>query len=352
MSNQHLVLLLAAGLVGCATNSADDTMTGDDAPPFTNGVSTLSGAADPGFVDGPRGTARFANPVSVAYGPDGNVYVSDFDNGKIRVVDAETGDTSTLIAQGGFQRPFALAFAGDGTLYASTDNDSAGGHTLMSGTIWRVDVHAKTATVLAEGIGRPRGLVAMPDGRLVVSDYMHHVIEVVNTSSGAVTVLAGTWDVPGMVDGLTASKFSTPYGMALAPSGKLVVADFDNNRLRLVGLDGSVATLAGVGTAGFVDGSMLSAKFNQPQGVAIDASGDVFVTDLGNFRIRRLHGDSVDTVAGSGVAGYADDDNRLASELFGLEGMSLKSDGSMLFVADGSRGEAAPYNRIRSIKMN
>ena len=350
MRYYKLPLILVASLLGCATNA--DDMTGDDtAPPFTNGVSTLTGAAQPGYVDGARGVARLSDPVNVAFGPDGMLYVADFDNNKIRVVDPQTGATSTLIAQQGFGRPFAMTFAADGTFYVSTDNDPAGGHTLMSGTIWRVDIDGKVATPIAPKIGRPRGIVVLPDGRLAVSDYMHHVVELVVPASGAVTLLAGTWDAPGMVDG-TVSKFSTPYGMALAASGKLVVADFDNNRLRLVGLDGAVETLAGVGVAGFVDGTMTSAKFNKPQGVAIATNGDVFVTDLGNFRIRRIHGDNVDTVAGSGVAGYADDDNRLAAQLYGLEGISLEPDGSMLFVADGNRGEAAPYNRVRSIKMD
>jgi outer membrane protein assembly factor BamB len=352
----HLALFVLVGLVGCASNGGGggDDVVGDDddAPPFTNGVSTLSGAADAGYVDGPRGTARFANPVNVAYGPDGMVYVADFDNNKIRAVDAETGQTTTLIAQDGFKRPFAMAFAPDGILYVSTDNDNVGGHTLMSGTIWRVDIDARTATVVVAKIGRPRGLAVLDDGRVAVSDYMHHVVQILDPRNGQLTPLAGTWDVKGMVDGAGgAAKFSTPYGIA-ATAGGLLVADFDNNRLRLVGLDGVVQTLSGASTAGFVDGSMSSARFNKPQALALASNGDVYLTDLGNFRVRRIHGDNVDTVAGNGEAGYVDSDDRLASQLFGMEGMSLVPDGSMLFIADGTRGEDAPYNRIRSVKMN
>jgi len=144
----------------------DDT-GGDDTPPFTNGVSMLSGHADPGYVDGKRGDARFNNPVSCAY-KDGKVYVADFDNGKIRAVDAETGQTSTVVSQQGFARPFALVFAPDGTLYVSTDRGPANEQGSMAGTIWRVDIAAKTATPIAPGIGRPRGL-AMINGKIAAT---------------------------------------------------------------------------------------------------------------------------------------------------------------------------------------
>ena len=351
MSKIKLALWIAGfALTACATDSGGVPAPGDDTPPFTNGVSTLSGHADPGYVDGARGTARFANPVNVAYGPDGTLYVADFDNGKIRMVDVDTGKTSTLIAQQNFKRPFAMAFASDGTLYVTTDNDSAGAHTAMTGTIWRVDIHAATAVVIAERIGKPRGLVALPDGGLAISDYQHHVIQLVATTTGTLTPLAGTWDVKGMVNG-AGGKFSTPYGMVLR-DGKLIVADFDNHVLRQVGLDGTVSTFAGVGEAGFGDGALDAAKFDLPQGVAIAANGDVFVTDLGNYRVRRIRGDAVDTVAGSGEGGYLDSDDRLVAQLYGLEGVSVKPDGSVVFVADGSRGDDVPFNRVRSVKLD
>jgi len=346
-----LTLALLVVVPACSSMSTSDD-AGDDAPPFTNGVSTLSGAADAGYVDGARGKARFANPVNVAYGPGGRLYVADFDNNKIRVVDADDGNTDTLISQPGFQKPFAMAFASDGTLYVTTDNDQAGGHNNMTGSVWRVDVGAGEATIVANAIGRPRGIVVLRDGRLAVSDYMHHVIRLVNPSTGQVTPLAGTWDVAGAADGLGGvAKFSTPYGMAMDASGQLVVADYDNHRLRIVSLDGSVATYAGMGSPGFADGAMATAQFNHPQGVAADSSGNLYVTDLGNYRVRMISGDTVQTIAGNGNGGYVDDDDRLASELYGLEGLSVTGDGAMVFAADGGRGEAVPYNRIRSIKM-
>jgi sugar lactone lactonase YvrE len=345
----QLVLLATLGLFGCATDSdpgipnTPDAGTGDEVPPFTDGVSMLSGHSEAGFVDGARGTARFANPVNVAFGLDGMLYVADFDNGKLRVVDPIDGATTTLVDQPNFRRPFGMAFAPDGTLYVSTDADDAGGRDAMAGTIWRVDIAAGTAGVVAGRIGKPRGIAVLPDGRLALSDYQHHVVQILDPSNGSITPLAGTWDVKG--------TFSTPYGIA-ALGANLVVADFDTHRLLLVGVDGSVETLAGTGVGGFADGALAVAQFDRPQGVAVSASGDLYVTDLGNYRIRRIQGATVDTVAGVGRAGYVDSDDRLAAELYGIEGLSVEPNGAMLYVADGGRGEEVPFNRIRSIKMN
>jgi DNA-binding beta-propeller fold protein YncE len=347
-----LNFLITVIFVGCASNGSNSMGDDDGDLPFTNGVSTLAGTEEAAYVDGSRRVARFSDPVNVAY-RDGMLYVADFDNGKLRAIDTETHVTSTVISQPGFQRPFGLAFASDGTLYVSTDNDQAGNHTLMSGTIWRVDVGAGKATVIANAIGRPRGLAVLPDGRLAAADYLHHVIELIDVGTGQVTPIAGAWDVKGMVDGSgTAVRFSSPYGIGVRSDGKLLVCDFDNSRIRLVGLDGVTSTLSGTSQPGFADGAMAMAMFRQPQGLSVAANGDAYITDLGNFRVRRITGDRVETIAGNGHAGWIDSDDRLASELFGLEGLSVVPDGSMVYVADGNRGDPVPYNRVRQIKLN
>jgi DNA-binding beta-propeller fold protein YncE len=348
MTRPHL---LALALASCATHSGGGGVDGG-APPFTKGVSTLAGAADPGVVDGSRDVARFANPVNVAVGPDGNLFVADHDNGKIRVV-ASDGTTSTLIAQMAFRRPFGMTFASSGAMFVTTDSDQNGAHAPgKTGSIWRVDVHAKQATILANAIGMPRGIVALADGRLAVTDYENHVVELVDASTGRVTILAGALGAAGYVDGAgAAARFNIPYGIVQRGDGKLVIADAGNNRLRIVALDGTTTTLAGTGTSGFVDGAMGSAQFAHPQGLAQTQTGDLIVTDLGNYRVRRIGASAVDTIAGDGTGGYIDADDRLASELFGLEGVATKPDGSMVYVADGTRGEAVPFNRVRQIDM-
>ncbi len=321
-----------------------------DAPPFTRGVSTLAGAGEAGFTDGDRNVARFNNPVNVAYGSDGRVYVADFDNNKIRAVGA-SGNVTTIVAQNGFMRPFGLAFAPDGTLFVSTDNDKNGAHNLMSGSVWRVDLHSGTATIVANAIGRPRGIAVLGDGRLALSDDLHHVVRVLDPRTGVIADLAGAWDATGYADGAgAAARFSTPYGIAVRHDGGLVVVDQGNDRLRLVGLDGSVTTLAGAGP-GHADGALAQARFDHPQAVVVATDGSIYVTDDNNFCVRKLYGDTVTTVIGDGTAGYKDTDDLLAAELFGIEGLALSGDGKTLYIADGNRGNPLPYNRIRTVNL-
>lgn len=353
---KKLAVFLLAGLVG-ACGTTDPGMGGDDDPggedelgPMTNGVSTLSGSAEAGYADGKRGAARFANPVGVAY-RDGKVYVADFDNGKIRAVDASNGTTTTVISQQGFSRPFALAFAPDGTLFATTDRSpDSNTQTLTSGTVWRIDVGAKTATPIAIGIGRPRGLAVLASGKLVVADYQNHAVSFVDPVTGNVTPLAGAWGAPGMADGAgTAAKFNQPYGIAVR-GDTILVADYGNHRIREVSMTGAVTTLAGAGAAGSADGAMSTAQFKNPQGLAVTSSGDIYIADTENYRIRKVT-TAVETIALDGNPGHVDDDNLLAGEAYAMEGIAVAADGSMLFLADGGRGENVPYNYVRSIKL-
>jgi DNA-binding beta-propeller fold protein YncE len=341
-----LALCCALALTACAADGGgdDDVPPGTEVPPWYNGVSTLTGAADAGSDDGARGVARLNNPVNVAY-HDGVLYVADFDNSKIRRVDPETGSATTLSLQPNFRKPFAMVFDGS-TLYVTTDTNSTSGQQgPMTGSVWKIV--DGTATMLAENIGRPRG-IAVLDGKLVVSDYQHHTVSSIDKSSGVVTPIAGIWDGAGMADG-AASMFSVPYGMAVL-DGKVIVADQNNHRIRAIDAAGTVTTIAGSGTAGFADGPAATAQLNKPQGISV-VDGVVYFTDLGNCRVRRIAGGNVETVAGTAMCGFADGDDRLATQFYGLEGLVADPDGSRVYVADGNRGDGSSYNRVRRIEL-
>lgn len=331
------LLIVALGAIGCSpTSNGEDPLDASPArPPLAAGASTLAGWAEAGDLDGPRAVNLFHNPVGVAIGADGNLLVADFDNGKIRAVDA-TGTASTIYGDPSFTRPFALAPSGS-SLYVATDNDPQRGHGPMSGTLWKIDA-AGTARVIAMRIGRPRGVAVLPDGRLAIADYMHHVVELVDPTTGMVSPLAGVWDDPGLADGTgAAARFDIPYAIAVRSDGSLLVTDQGNHRLRAITLDGAVTTLPPI--------------FDRPQGLAITAAGDVYVSDVGTAQILRVRADVVETIAGDGEAGFADATDPLAARFYGLEGIAVAPDGATLYAADGSLGEPLPYNRIRAITL-
>lgn len=328
-----------------------------DAPPgvcikgeLALAVTTLAGCELPDITDGIRADARFNNPTNVAIGPDGTAYVTDFDNNRVRRV-APDGQTTTLIDDATrFARPFGITFAPDGALLIETDDNDTLEHTIDTGTIWRVDPTTGDATVLARNLGRPRGIVALADGRIVMSDHMHHVISILDPATGIETTLAGMPDVAGYANGTgTEARFAQPYDIVQLPDGDLAVADQDNHRIRRVTLAGVVTDLAGSGAVSNIDGPVGVATFHAPQGLAL-AGDTLFVTDVRRYFIRRISNGNVVTVAGDGTQGWLDSDSPRGARFYGIEG--LDADGTRLVVADGNGGFGTPFHRIRTIRLD
>lgn len=126
------------------------------------------------------------------------------------------------------------------------------------------------------------------------------------TKEGKIETVAGSTE--GFADGAASdAKFNTPSGIAMDAQGNLYIADTGNNRIRKLDTTGQVTTLAGTGAAGFKDGVASVAMFDAPIGIAVDKAGNLYVADTYNDRIRKITPDGqVTTLAGSGIAGYAD----------------------------------------------
>lgn len=318
--------------------------TGTQVVDSTSQVGTLTGSATPGAIDGPLAIARFRNPANVLAAPDSSVFVADYDNDRVRKI-GNDGIVSTVIQDPDFSRPFGLAQSPVGVLFVQTDGNSMGARDGTTGTIWTLN--GATLTVLAENIGRPRGMVWHPTGQLVVADLTNHELRLINPTTGAATFLAGGTGTSGFADGVgAAARFNRPYGMAVLADQSILVADSGNHRIRRVQMDGTVTTFAGTGAQGSANGFTTDATFNTPQALALGADGSVYVADTGNSRVRRIQGGFVTTAVGSGVKGFLDGD-RSISQFFGLEGISMMPDGTLV-IADGTGGDdAAPHHRVR-----
>jgi hypothetical protein len=191
----------------------------------------------------------------------------------------------------------------------------------------------------------PHGVAVDGSGNVYVADTHNHIIRKV-APNGDVTTFAGTTGSPGDTDANgTSASFDNPYGVALDGSGNLYVADGENNKIRKIAPNGDVTTLAGSGSYGSMDGNGTSASFKTPYGVAVDGSGNVYVADANNRKIRKIapNGD-VTTLAGSGNAGSMDGNGTSASFVLPF-GITVDGLGNA-YVADGFG------NTIRKIAPN
>ncbi len=264
-------------------------------------VTLLAGAQGiAGAGDGQGAGARFRNPGGLALDPTGNLLVADTGNHTIRRI-APDGTVTTL--------------AGGAGLPGSTN---------AVGTLARFNAPFGIAVISTGGAY----------GGAYISDSQNHTIRLLATD-GTVSTYAGSAGQPGSTDANGGSaRFSQPNGLALAASGTLYVADYGNFCLRAIAPSGQVSTLAGLaGTSGYLDATGTAARFNLPVGIALDASGNLWIADTHNHAVRRVTSAGVVTViAGSGTAGNADGTNTVA--LFNLPcGITVNPSGNLV-VAD------------------
>ncbi len=185
---------------------------------------------------------------------------------------------------------------------------------------------------------RPFGLDFDGDGNFYVAEYDGHVIRKVAPDS-TVSLFAGS-GTGGLADGKgAAASFYYPTDVAVGPGNKVYVADRYNHRVRVIDPDGTVATLAG-SVSGYLDGPAVSARFQEPIGIAVNAAGVVLVVEYAGHRIRRIQGGVVTTLAGS-IAGFADGPGSKA-QLNGPISIAFDSAGNGIFVEFAG-------NRIRKV---
>lgn len=215
-----------------------------------------------------------------------------------------------------FYIPLSTAVDGSGNVYVA-DSESqrirkitpTGIVTTMAGNSFPGSTNGTGA---AASFRHPAGVAVDATGNVFVGDQQNHLIRKV-TQAGVVTTFAGTGSA-GSSDGTgTSASFSSPIGLAFDASGNLYVADYGNNKIRKITPAGVVSTFAGTGSQGASNGSALSATFKNPMDVAIDAAGNMYVADRMNYLVRKISGGIVSTLAGSGAAGSANGTGTSAS---------------------------------------
>jgi uncharacterized protein (TIGR03437 family) len=278
-------------------------------PSFT--ISTFAGNYTSGFAgDGSAASsAQLASPFAVAIDKSGNVFVADQFNNRIRKV--TTGGTISTVAGNG-----TGGFTGDGSAATSAE------------------------------LFNPSGVAVDASGNLYISDTSNCVIRKV-TASGTISTIAGTNNsstscgYAGDGAAATAAQIYKPSGIVLDAKGKIYFADTGNNIVRVIGTDGNINTFAGnfgagVGFTGD-GGPATSARLNNPQGLAIDSAGNLYIADGGNSRIRMVSAATgvISTVAGSSTAGGFGGDGALATKarLNTPKGVAVDSVGN-LYIAD------------------
>jgi hypothetical protein len=268
-------------------------------------VTTLAGfPGSLGSADGFGSVARFRLPNGVAVDAGGIVYVADRINNTIRRINRGIVTTYAGMAlQGGFvdgtggaarfSGPRGVAVDSSGTLYIADTNNHAIRQIAPGGVVTTIAGSGSSGS--ADGTGNvarfnnPHGIAVDNSGTLYVGDAVNHTIRKI-TAGGVVTTLAGTAGMIGSVDGAGgAARFNFPRGIAVDNIGNVYVADSNNNTIRKITPAGVVTTLAGTaGLTGNTDGTGAAARFINPQGIAVDSAGNLFVADSGNFTIRMI----------------------------------------------------------------
>lgn len=332
----------------------------------TQTITTIAGGGNVVGDGGPGTSAQLVIPSGVAVDASGNVYIADVDDHRVRKVDP-SGIITTI--------------AGDGTPGSTGDGGPAawarlygphGVHVDAAGNIYiadtrnhrvrKINTNGIISTIAGTGVAGSSG-----DGGNAVNAELFNPLDVSValgdiyiaqnamirriSSTGIITTVAGGNGSGYNGDGIPATTawLNSVYSVAADQAGNFYIGDAGANRVRKVNSAGIISTLAGNGTGGFSGdgGAAANAQLNYPYGVALDAAGNVYVSDYFGERVRKINpGGIISTVAGKGNMGFSGDGGpALNAQLSGPRGIEIGPSGD-LFIVDGLN------LRVRGITCN
>jgi len=325
-----------------------------------NGTQGYSGDNDNAIY------ARLNNPLGIASDSTGKIYISDYGNQRIRMIDnygvmrtvagngvaGYSGDGNTAISAA-LNSPTSVSFDRSGNLYISDYSNHC---------IRKVDIYGVITTIVGTGtsgysgdgglatyatINGPGSVFVDSFGNILFSDQNNNRVRKVDTS-GVITTVAGNGFAGYAGDGASATSASInhPIGIAIDSNSEVYIADLYNRRIRKVDISGNISTVAGNGTTSFSGDSGLatSATLLNPTGIVADAIGNLYVADKDNSRIRKIDlAGVITTIAGDGTVGFSGDGGPATSaKLSSPYSVALDSVGN-IYIADSAN------NRIRKI---
>jgi len=306
-------------------------------------------------------SAQLAGPTGIWVDSSHNIYIVDKDNDRIRKV-ASNGVISTVAGSstadvyagdGGkatsasLNRPNGIAFDTAGNIYIADTGNHVVRKVNTSGIISTVAGNNSSAysgdggPAIDASLSEPSGLAFDGAGNLYIADTNNNCIRIVTPDQNIHTFAGQCSYALFQGDGgpATQAKLNKPYSVAVDPYGSVYISDTQNERLRKVTPDGIINTIAGSGTPGALgfagdNGPALQAEFSSPSGLALDASGSIYIADKGNFRIRKiLPSGIVVTVAGNGTPGYSGNAAATSAEMYFPQGVFADSSGDV-YIAD------------------
>ncbi len=320
-------------------------------------ISTVAGNGNYSYSgdSGQATSAQLNTPQAVAVDSSANLYIADTVNNVVRKVTAggvistiagngtagSAGDGSAAIGAQ-LNHPQGIAVDANGGVYIS-DTQNARVRKITNGTINTV-AGSGTAGLGGDGgaatsaqLNIPAGLAVDGAGNLYIADFSNNRIRKV-TSGGTITTLAGNGLAGYTGDGGAAAnaQLTTPVALATDAGGNVYIADKGNNAVRVVNSSGIISTVAGNGLAGYSGdgGPAVSAMVGNPTGVAVDASGNLYISD-GSVRVRKVYSSGfINTIAGNGTRGYSGDGGvGVFASMNDPAGITLASNGN-LYIAD------------------